>query len=77
MFGAYNQIQIKKGDKQKTAFYTHYKYLKYLVMFFGLTNAPVTFQVFINNVFRKYLNIFVIIYFNNILIYSQIEEKQV
>ena len=41
---------------------------------FKLTNAPVTFQAFINNVLRKYLDIFVIIYFNDILIYSQTEE---
>ena len=43
-------------------------------MSFGLTNAPVTFQIFINNILRKYLDIFIIIYFNNILIYSQTEE---
>ena len=44
---------------------------------FGLTNAPATFQAFINNVLRKYLDNFVIIYFNNILIYSQTEEKHI
>ena len=42
---------------------------------FKLTNAPVIFQAFINNVLRKYLNNFIIIYFNDILIYSQTEEE--
>ena len=44
-------------------------------MLFGLTNAPATFQAFINNVLRKYLDIFVVMYFDDILIYSQTEEN--
>ena len=44
-------------------------------MLFRLTNAPAIFQVFINNVLRKYLDIFIIIYFNDILIYSQTEKN--
>ena len=44
-------------------------------MSFGLTNTPVTFQAFINNVLREYLDVFIIIYFNNILIYLQTEEE--
>ena len=44
---------------------------------FGITNAPVTFQAFINNVLRKYLNIFIIIYLDDILIYSQTEEEHI
>ena len=47
---AFNQIKIKKGDEQKTAFRIRYKTFKYLVMSFGLINAPVTFQRFINQV---------------------------
>ena len=43
-------------------------------MLFGLINILATFQAFINNVLRKYLDIFIIMYFNNILIYSQTEE---
>ena len=43
-------------------------------MLFELTNAPATFQAFINNILRKYLNVFMIVYLNNILIYSQTEE---
>ena len=44
-------------------------------MSFRLTNTPVIFQVFINNVLRKFLNIFMIMYFDNILIYSQTEKE--
>ena len=73
--GVYNQIQIKKGDKWKITFYTYYRYFKYLVISFKLINAPVTFQAFINNVLRKYLDIFIIVYLNYILIYLQIEEE--
>ena len=45
-----------------------------MVILFRLTNAPATFQVFINNILKKYLDIFIIMYLDNILIYSQIEE---
>ena len=48
-----------------------------MVIPFGLTNAPATFQAFINNILRKYLDIFVIIYLNNILIYSRTEDNYV
>ena len=44
-------------------------------MLFGLDNTSATFQAFINNILRKYLNIFIIMYLNNILIYSQTEEE--
>ena len=45
---AYHQIQIKEGDEWKTAFRTQYGHFEYLVMLFGLANAPVTFQSYIN-----------------------------
>ena len=51
------------------AFCTCYGYFEYLVMSFGLINAPATFQVFINNVLWKYLDVFVIMNFDDILIY--------
>ena len=73
--GVYNQIQIIEGDKSKTVVYTYYGYFKYLVILFRLINTPATFQAFTNNVLRKYLNIFIIIYLNNILIYSQTEKE--
>ena len=74
ILGAYNQIRIKKSNKWKTTFYIYYRYFKYLVIPFRLTNTPVIFQAFINNVLKKYLDVFIIMYLDNILIYSQTEE---
>lgn len=68
--GAYNLVRIAKGDEWKTAFRTRYGHFEYLVMPFGLTNAPASFQALINNVLRPYLDNFVIVYLNHILIYS-------
>ena len=52
-------------------------YFEYLLIFFNLANAPATFQIFINNILREFLDIFIIIYLNNILIYSKDKEKYV
>ena len=53
---AYNNIRIKKGDKYKTAFRTRYGYYEWNVMPLGLYNAPVTFQEYINDLLREYLD---------------------
>ena len=66
---AFYKIRIKKGDEQKTAFRTKYGLFKYLVTSFGLIKAPVTFQRYINNTFRKYFDKFVLAYINDVLIY--------
>ncbi|UOH82890.1 hypothetical protein LQV05_005603 [Cryptococcus neoformans] len=68
--GAYNLLRIKAGEEWKTAFCTRYGHFKYLVMPFGLTNAPASFQHLMNHNFRDMLDIFVIIYLDDILIYS-------
>eukprot|EP00833_Pecoramyces_ruminatium_P005437 jgi/Orpsp1_1/1179469/evm.model.c7180000069456.1 len=67
---AYNLIRIREGDEYKTAFRTKYSHFEYLVMPFGLKNAPATFQSFINYVLRPYLEKFVILYLDDILIFS-------
>ena len=72
---AFNRIRIKEENEWKTAFRIRLKHYEYLIMSFDLTNASATFQTFINNVLRRYLDQFVIIYLNNILIYSKIKEE--
>ncbi|KAF8754250.1 hypothetical protein RHS01_06468 [Rhizoctonia solani] len=67
----YNNVQVKEGDKWKTAFQTKYGLYKSLVMTFGLTNAPAAFQHFMNKLFKDLLDVCVIIYLDDILIYSK------
>ena len=64
-------MKIYEGDKWKTAFRTQYGYFEYLVMPFGLSNAPATFQGYVNKILAEKLDIFVIIYLNDILIYTE------
>ena len=73
----YSQIQIKKREKQKTVFQTHYRHYKYCMMLQRLTNTLVAQQRFINNMLREYFDMFVLVYLDNILIYSQHKEKHV
>ena len=69
--GAYNLIRIRKGDEHLTAFRTRYGLYEYLVMPFGLTNAPATCQQFVNDTLRQYLDLFCVVYLDDILIYSK------
>jgi hypothetical protein len=68
--GAYNLVRMAEGEEWKTAFRMRYGLFESLVMPFSLTNAPASFQYFINDVLWPYLDIFVAAYLNNILIYS-------
>ncbi|PTQ26556.1 hypothetical protein MARPO_0998s0001 [Marchantia polymorpha] len=72
--GAYHLVQIRPGDKWKTAFRTHYGHFEYTVMPFGLTNAPAVFQHLMNDIFREYLDDFVVVYLDDILIFSKNQE---
>src|SRR4051812_43337083 len=73
----YNNIRIKEGQEWMTAFRTRYGSFEYLVMPFGLTNAPSTFQHFMNEVFSDVSDIFVVVYLDDILIFSDsLEEHQ-
>ena len=68
--GAYSLIRIKEGEEWKTAFRTQFGLFEYLIMPFGLTNAPALFQTMINHVLREYLDLFVVVYLDDILIFS-------
>jgi len=69
----YHLIRIAEGEEWKTAFRTRYGLYEYQVMPFGLTNAPATFQAMINDVLRNYLDIFVVAYLDDILVFSEDE----
>ena len=73
--GAYNLVRIKPGDEWKTAFRTRYGHFEYKVMPFGLTNAPTVFQHMMNDIFREYLDHFVIISLDEILVFSSSVEE--
>ena len=71
----YHQIKIREEDIPKTAFSTRYGLYEYMVMSFGLTNAPAYFMYLMNSIFFKELDVFVIIFIDDILIFSKTEEE--
>ena len=64
-------MRIKEGDEWKTAFKTRYGHFEYQVMLFGLSNAPASFKGYINKILAEKLDVFVIVYLDDILIYTE------
>jgi hypothetical protein len=71
----YNLIWIKPGDQWKMAFKIRYRFYEYTIMPFGLSNAPVTFQNMMNHIFRDLLDLGLIVYLDDIVIYAETEEE--
>lgn len=73
----YHQLKIREVDVSKTAFRTRYSHYEFLLMYFGLTNAPVAFMDLINRVFYSILDLFIIVFIDDILVYSKSEADHI
>ncbi|WMV33961.1 hypothetical protein MTR67_027346 [Solanum verrucosum] len=73
----YHQLRVRDSNIPKMAFKTRYGHYNFVVMSFGLTNAPTVFMELMNQVFRPYLDSFVIVFVDDILVYSKNEVDDV
>jgi hypothetical protein len=71
----YHQVRIKDEDINKNSFRTRYGHYEFTVVPFGLSNAPTVFMCLMNGVFRDYLDKFFIVFLDDILVYSKLEEE--
>ena len=70
----YHQMRVKEKDTPKAAFSTRYGHFEFVVMSFGLTNAPATFMDLMNMIYKKYLDKFIVVFMDDILVYSKTQE---
>ncbi|MBW0555235.1 hypothetical protein O181_094950 [Austropuccinia psidii MF-1] len=77
LHGAYNMLRIKEGDEHLTCFRTKYASYEYLVLPFGLTSAPASFQNLFNDISYDLLDLYVVVYLDEILVFSKSEEEHV
>ena len=67
----YHLVRIREGDEWNSGFNTHLGHFEYLVMPFVLTNTPAVFQTLVNDVLRDFINVFVVVYLDDIRIFSR------
>ncbi|WMV08038.1 hypothetical protein MTR67_001423 [Solanum verrucosum] len=72
---SYHQLRVRDTDISKTTFRTRYGHYEFVIMSFGLTNAPLAVMDLMNRVFKQYLDLFIIVFIDDILIYSRNEEE--
>ncbi|MBW0571634.1 hypothetical protein O181_111349 [Austropuccinia psidii MF-1] len=77
LHGAYNLLRIKEGDVHLTPFRAKYGIYEYFVMPFGFTNSPAFFQNLVNDIFADFLDIFVVVYLDDVMVLSSSEEEHV